>query len=126
MGLQIIRTIFNRHPDKNRPDEDILQLLEICLTYNDFLFDGQNYLQIHGTAMGHRYAPSYANLYVSEWERGTLEKCPLQPLFYFHFLDDIIGAWGHGEEKFLQFIHILNHHHPTIKVKHNLNSNQID
>ncbi|XP_041797348.1 uncharacterized protein LOC121609712 [Chelmon rostratus] len=126
MGLQTIRTIFNRYPDRNRPDDDILQLLEICLTCNDFTFDNQYYLQVHGTAMGHRYAPSYANLYMSEWERSALQKCPLQPLFYLRFLDDIIGAWEHGEEKFLQFIQILNHHHPSIKVKHSLDAKQIN
>lgn len=56
-GLQTIRSIFQRYPDPTRPDEEILQLLEICLTQNDFTFNDKHYLQIHGTAMGQRFAP---------------------------------------------------------------------
>lgn len=67
--------------------------------------------------MGQRYGPSYANIYMSEWEREALAKCPLHPLFYLRFLDDIIGAQAHGEDAFQQFVHILNTHHPSIKLR---------
>ncbi|XP_047670388.1 uncharacterized protein LOC113662967 isoform X6 [Tachysurus fulvidraco] len=52
LGLEAVRECFNRHPDPCRPDDLILQLLEINLTRNDFEFDKQCYLQIQGTAMG--------------------------------------------------------------------------
>lgn len=126
MGLKTIKNIFLKYPDRRRPDREILELLEICLKCNDFEFDNKQYLQVEGTAMGHRYAPSYANLYMSEWEREALEKCPFKPLFYLRFLDDIIGAWQHGEEKFKQFISILNNHHPSIKVKYSLEPKEIN
>lgn len=48
MGLRAVKTVFARHPDPNRPDAQILQLLEICLTHNDFLFDNQWYMQTQG------------------------------------------------------------------------------
>lgn len=64
-GLKTVRTIFDCYPDRLRPDSDILKLLEICLKGNDFIFDDKHYLQVQGTAMGHRYGPSYANLYMS-------------------------------------------------------------
>ncbi|KAG7463118.1 hypothetical protein JOB18_046451, partial [Solea senegalensis] len=89
LGLQVISTIFKKHPDKDRPDQEILQLLELCINNNDFLFNNKFYLQVHGTAMGQRFAPSYAHLYMSEWEREALAKCPLQPIVYLRFLDDI-------------------------------------
>ena len=126
LGLQTIQTIFNRYPDPKRPDKEILTLLELCLKYNDFEFNGNQYLQVEGTAMGHRYAPSYANLYMSEWEREVLELCPLKPLLYLRFLDDIIGVWPHGEETFPQFIHLLNNHHPSIKVKYEISSTHVN
>ena len=37
---------------KKRPDKEILKLLEINLTRNDFQFDDKFYLQTKGTAMG--------------------------------------------------------------------------
>lgn len=58
IGLRAVREIFIHHPDPKRPDSEILQLLEICLTHNDFTFNNQWFLQIQGTAMGHCYAPS--------------------------------------------------------------------
>lgn len=66
--------------------------------------------------MGQRYAPSYATIYMSEWEREALAKCALQPIFYLRFLDDIIGAWAHGEESFKAFVQVLNtHHHSNMR-----------
>lgn len=76
--------------------------------------------------MGHRYAPSYANLYMSQWEHEALAKCPQKLTFYFRFLDDIIGAWSHGEQKFSEFIDILNNHHSSIKVKYELHPAQVN
>lgn len=125
-GLETVSRIFQKYPDKNRPDADILRLLEISLRCNDFEFDGKQYLQVEGTAMGHRYAPSYTNLYMSEWEGEVLQKCPLKPTFYLRFLDDIIEAWPHGEETFQEFIDILNNHHASIKVKYNLESHEVN
>lgn len=38
------------------------------LTRNDFPFNFENVLQIHGTAMGKKLAPAYANMYMAHWE----------------------------------------------------------
>ncbi|XP_010782453.1 mitogen-activated protein kinase-binding protein 1-like [Notothenia coriiceps] len=68
LGLQAVSSTFTHNPDHLRPDSHILQLLSICLNNNDFTFNNQHFLQIHGTAMGQRFAPSYANIYMSEQE----------------------------------------------------------
>ena len=119
-GIQAIRNIFKRYPDNTRPDKEILQLLEISLTSNAFLFNDHYYLQVEGTAMGKKCAPAYANIYMAEWEREALAKCPYQPTCYYRFLDDIIGAWPHDIQLFTDFINILNGHHPSIKVKYTI------
>lgn len=31
----------------------------------------------HGTAMGKKFAPAYANIYMADWELTALDKCPL-------------------------------------------------
>lgn len=94
MGLRVVSNIFQRYPDAARPDAAILRLLDICLVNNDFQFDNRFHLQMEGTAMGQRFTPSYANIYMSEWEREALAKCSLQPVFYLRFIDDIIGTRG--------------------------------
>lgn len=125
-GLHTVRNKFNQFPDPKRPDNILLHLLQICLTHNDFEFDDRLYLQIHGTAMGQRFAPAYANIFMSEWEREALAKCPLKPFFYYRFLDDIIGAWTHTLEQFTDFINILNTHHPTIKLKATIDPHSVN
>ena len=41
---------------------------------SNFAFNSKHYLQKHGTAMGTRMAPSYANLFLGKFERDTLLK----------------------------------------------------
>ena len=125
-GLKAIRDIFKKYPDRQRPDAELLKLLELNLTKNDFTFDGRTFLQISGTAMGKRFAPSYANIYMALWEETALKKCRLKPTHYFRFLDDIFGLWEHSTEEFEQFIQVLNTHHASITVKYVTNKEHID
>lgn len=46
MRLRVVTNIFRRYPNAVRPDAEIFQLLEICLTNNNFQFDDKYYLQI--------------------------------------------------------------------------------
>ena len=47
-------------PDLRPSNTSLIHLLKLVLTLNNFQFNGQNYLQISGTAMGIRVAPSFA------------------------------------------------------------------
>ena len=93
-GLETINNIFNQNPNEKRPSKEILDLLKICLENNDFIFNNDWYLQVGGTAMGKKFAPNYANLFLSEWEEKALEKCPKKPECYFRYLDDIFIIWS--------------------------------
>ena len=68
-GIQCVKNILEKFPDPKRPDRQLLQLLEINLTRNDFVFNEQFYLQIKGTAMGKKFAPAYANIFMAKWRR---------------------------------------------------------
>ena len=46
----------------------ILTFLELILTLNNFIFNGEHYLQIKGCAMRIKCAPSYANLFMDNFE----------------------------------------------------------
>lgn len=128
-GLEAIRDCFVRYPDPSRPDEQLLELLEICLTRNDFVFNGLTFLQTRGTSMGRSWAPSYANIYMASWEKTAFSKCPLLPSHYYRYLDDIWGIWPHSEKDFQDWINTLNAHHPTISLEatiHNSSVNFLD
>lgn len=125
-GLETVKKIFQNNPNPDRPDGEILQLLEINLTKNDFLFNGEYFLQIKGTAMGKKFAPAYANIFMAYWEKEALAKCPKKPLHYLRYLDDIWGVWGYSIEDFEEFMEILNSHDPSIKLKHITHHQSID
>ena len=125
-GLSAIKKIFQKYPDIKRPDKELLQLLEINLTKNDFEFNMEHFLQIKGTAMGKKFAPAYANIFMANWEEEALSKCPIKPLHYLRYLDDIWGIWTDSKEKLKEFIDILNSHDPSIKLKYTIDEQSID
>ncbi len=126
-GIISVRQSFLANPDPKRPDTDheILRLLITSLRNNDFTFNNEWFLQISGTAMGKKFAPNYANIFMAKWEKEALEKCSKQPLCYFRYLDDIFIIWPHSKEDFISFFNTLNSHHPTIKLKFTISSDSI-
>ena len=92
-----------------------LFVLKMVLTMNNFRFDGNNYLQIAGTAMGTRVAPTYANIFISDFESRHVYTYPEQPLLWARFIDDIFLIWEHGAEALDKFINHLNNVHQSIK-----------
>lgn len=117
---------MEKYPDASRPDKAILQLLEISLTKNDFEFEGTFYLQTKGTAMGKRFAPSYANIYMAQWEETLFPRCPKLPLSYLRFLDDMWKVLQRGLQEFQIFLQALNSHHASIGVKSVINKPAVD
>ena len=92
----------------------LLNLFAI-LTMNNFVFNGEHFVQQHGTAMGTRMVPAYANLFMGNFEEKALGGFQDKPLFWFRYIDDIFMVWTHGNEKLDSFIAYLNNIHPTIK-----------
>lgn len=124
-GIRCVQQAFEKNPDASRPDSELLELLRINLCRNDFIFNGKFYLQIKGTAMGKRFAPSYANIYMANWEEEVFKKCRQRPINYFRYLDDILGIWAGSREEFDEFLTILNSHDSSIKLKAEINEDTI-
>ena len=125
-GLRAVRKAFNDNPCPLRKDNEILKLLELCLKGGDFEFGDDKYLQVSGTAMGKKFAPNYANIFMAEWEKNAIGRSPLKPEFYKRFLDDIFLIWQHGLDALLEFLEILNNHHPSIKLTATIQEVEID
>ena len=87
----------------------------MVLTRNNFQFNGEQYLQIGGTAMGTRVAPTYANLFMRKLETEMLENSILKPMVWYRYIDDIFFIWEHGEDTLYDWIKYLNKYHNTIK-----------
>ena len=82
---------------------------------NNFKFNGTNYLQIGGTAMGTRVALSYANIFLSNFEDKYIYSYHLQPLVWYRYIDDVFCIWQHDKTELKDFVKHLNTVHGTTK-----------
>ena len=92
-----------------------MELLTLVLTLNNFQFKGEDYLQVGGTAMGTRVAPSYANVFMSQFEEKHVYTYRLKPLARYRYIDDVFCIWQHGDIELNNFVAHLNNTHDTIK-----------
>ena len=118
-GIDACRRFLDTRTDKHIPTETLCDLLRIILTMNNFTFNQQNYLQIHGTAMGTKMAPSFANLFLGIFETNALSNAPFHPHTWWRYLDDIFMIWTEGLDHLKIFVDYLNNIHPTIKFTSN-------
>ena len=103
-----------------------IDLLDLSLKGNDFLFNGEWYIQTFGTSMDRDWAPHYADSYMAKFEKEALLKCPLKPHTYYRYLDDIFIIWPHSMDAFAVFLDIFNTHEPPIKFKSSVSISSID
>ena len=102
----------------------ISKLINLVLTKNNFQFNGENYLQVLGTAMGTRMAPSFASLFMGKLEMDFLDSCEKTHLIWLRFLDDIFMVWNHSEQELHEFISKINKFHDTIKFTFNYSNKE--
>ena len=80
--IESIKQAFENHPSFDRPDEAILELLELTLNNNDLTFGGSFFLQVCGIAMGRRYAPAAANIYLRKFDETAMHNFRTIPKLY--------------------------------------------
>ena len=116
-GIESVRKFLDKYRQTtSKPTNEMLcDLLELTLTLNNFEFDGKHFLQVGGTTMGTRVAPSLANIFMSEFEDKFIYSYEKQPLLFKRYIDDCIFLWTHGDEELEKFKSHLNNCHPTIK-----------
>ena len=114
--MSVVTEAFNVNPNNNRPTTEILQLLDLTLKNNDFNFNGDTFLQIHGTAMGKKYAPALANLYMVYFDSLATTGFRIKPEYFFRFLDDIFFNWSGTKEELEEYNIFLNSIIPGIKL----------
>ena len=115
-GLKACQLALDRRDACDPPTTSIVNLAKLVLELNAFQFEEKFFLQVLGTAMGTRMAPSYANIFMGILEESMLATAPggLTPLFYGRFIDDVFGIWTHGEDTLLQFFDHANSCHRDI------------
>ena len=71
----------------------------LVLDNNYFEFNDKIYRQKLGTAIGIKFAPAYANLFMTLLEESLVDTSVEKPLIWMRYIDDIFFIWIHGEAK---------------------------
>ena len=104
----------------------IIKFLYLRLTLNNFVFNGINYFQKKGCAMGTIWAPAYANIFMGKFDRLHIYHYLRNfSTFYCRFIDDIFFLWNGTESELIKFIDIINQNYPTIKFEFIYSRNSI-
>ena len=80
-------------------------------------------MQIFGTAIETKMAPSYANIFMGKLESDLLERAPTQPIFWRRF---IVFVWTEGEERLSELLAFMNSFHDTIKFTFSWSSEKVN
>jgi peptide-methionine (R)-S-oxide reductase len=113
-GIMAVGEFMSKFTDVNTT-KMLQDLTQLILESNVFEFDGQLYIQLHGTAMGSKFAPSFANLYMNWLEQTHLPNAPIKPLVWRRYIDDVFAIFQCTDEELAEFTKWLNNIHPTIK-----------
>ena len=97
-GLSALREALGTRTCKEIPTESLIKMAEFVLKNNFFEFDTNVYQQISDTAIGTKFAPPYACIFMDRLETRFLENQNLKPLGWFRYIGDIFFIWTHGEE----------------------------
>ena len=84
-GLRSLKEILEKYKDrvnfgeKHIPNQDLLDLAMLILENNYFEFDCKIYKQKLGNAIGTKFAPSFANIFMAQLEVKMIGECDLGP-----------------------------------------------
>ena len=117
-GITTVCEAYEEFYEENSPipTRYLGEMLSLLLQENSFQFNGKDYLQTHGTAMGTKTAVAFANIFMAKIEREILRQSTTKPTFWKRFIDDVISMWNTSRDKIEDFLVKANSFHPTIKL----------
>ena len=83
-------------------------MTEFVLSKNFLKFNSDTLQQISGTAIGTKFAPTYACIYMDQVEQKFLATQINQPLIWLRYIDDMFFIWTHGEKELEKFMSIVS------------------
>jgi hypothetical protein len=103
--------------------EDMMELLDICLTTMYFQFGDIFYQQKEGMAMGNSLTLVISNIFMEHFQEIALDTADHKPTKWRRYIDDTFVVWPHGPAKLQQFLRHVNSVRPTIKFTTEVQAN---
>ena len=88
-GLRFLKNALGKRSNKNVSTDTLIELAELVLQNNYFEFNEQYLKQIRGTAIGTKFVPPYAIIYMVALEEDFLETLIKKPWLWWKYIDDI-------------------------------------
>ena len=123
-GLEVLRKQLNAFDDKSIHTEDLVKMPEFVFKNNDFesklnlSLNSCFKCQISETAIGTKFAPPYACIFMDYIEREFLKSQQIQPWIWFRYIDDILFVWTASEKELEEFLNRLNNFHNNLRFTH--------
>ena len=114
-GLIAFKEALDKRLLKKIPTDNLIKMAEFVLSNNFFEFDSDTFQQISGMAIGTKFAPPYASIYMDQVEYKFLATQINQPLIWLRYIDDIFFIWTHGEKELEKFMSSFTSFNPNLK-----------
>ena len=125
-SLETLRKRLNQRETPRLPTEELIKMAYLALKNNFFEFSGEVKRQNSGTAIGTKFAPPCACIFMDAVETEVLTSQYLQPFSWLRYIDDIYFIWAHGEKKLVQFLNELNNFHPNLRFTYEISKNNVN
>ena len=96
-GSDAIKSVLLKKLTNTPLTECILEGLELCLTFNNSIFNNRDFLQTDGTVQGPYMSCSYSDIAMSKFDTAAL-RYHFQSTLWKRFRDDILVIWTHGTD----------------------------
>ena len=90
-------------------------MAKFVLENNYFEFNSEVYHQLSGTAIGTKFAPPYACIFMDHLENEMLSKWAVKPWLWWRYIDDVFFVWTKSEQELDEFMAYMNSFHPNIR-----------
>ena len=125
-GLTYLQDKLEKRREKNVPSADLVNMAEYVLKNNIFEFNSTVIKQIFGTAIGTKFAPPYACIFMDRVGSDFLKNEEVKPLIWLRYIDDIFCVWTESKEKLISFLDRLNSFHPNLKFTFDMSTKEVN
>ena len=88
-SLEVMRKALDTRQNPSFSIESLVSLEKLVLDSDVFEFNGKVYKQKLGTTIGTKFAPAYANLFLSSLEEDMLNSCEVKPWIWYRYIADV-------------------------------------
>ena len=115
LALKSLREVLKKRKLKPVSTDYHVRMAEFVLQNNCFEFNGEIKHQISDTAIGTKFAPPYACIFMEQVETQFIKTQQCKLLVWLRYIDNIFFIWTHGKESFTNFLDDFNRFHPNLK-----------